>query len=442
MRFRADFEGVIPNLDRRLREAQTEYAREKLESYMSLVPCPQCHGSRYKPEVLAVRVAGRNIAAVSNLTVVDARAFFRDLTLPGSAGDVARPILREVNARLGFLEDVGLDYLSLDRSANTLSGGEAQRIRLATQVGSGLTGVLYVLDEPSIGLHPRDNARLLQTLLHLRDLGNTLIVVEHDEETMRAADFIVDLGPGAGVHGGEVVAAASPAELLRHPDSLTARYLRGELRIEVPEQRRAGNGKALKVVGAREHNLRDLTVEIPLGTLTCVTGASGSGKSTLVHRIIHAALAKQLYRAKATPGAHARLLGTEHVDKVIEIDQSPIGRTPRSNPATYTGIFTDVRDLFTRAPESRKRGYRPGRFSFNVKGGRCEACKGDGTVKVEMYFLPDIYVPCEVCKGARYNRETLEVKIRGKSIADVLDMTSTRAWRTSRTSRRSPASSS
>jgi excinuclease ABC subunit A len=423
MRFRADFEGVIPNLDRRLREAQTEYAREKLESYMSLVPCPQCHGSRYKPEVLAVRVAGRNIAAVSNLTVVDARAFFRDLTLPGSAGDVARPILREVNARLGFLEDVGLDYLSLDRSANTLSGGEAQRIRLATQVGSGLTGVLYVLDEPSIGLHPRDNARLLQTLLHLRDLGNTLIVVEHDEETMRAADFIVDLGPGAGVHGGEVVAAASPAELLRHPDSLTARYLRGELRIEVPEQRRAGNGKALKVVGAREHNLRDLTVEIPLGTLTCVTGASGSGKSTLVHRIIHAALAKQLYRAKATPGAHARLLGTEHVDKVIEIDQSPIGRTPRSNPATYTGIFTDVRDLFTRAPESRKRGYRPGRFSFNVKGGRCEACKGDGTVKVEMYFLPDIYVPCEVCKGARYNRETLEVKIRGKSIADVLDMT-------------------
>ena len=423
MRFRADFEGVIPNLDRRLREAQTEYAREKLESYMSLVPCPQCHGSRYKPEVLAVRVAERNIADVSNLTVVDARAFFGDLTLPGAAGDVARPILREVNARLGFLEDVGLDYLSLDRSANTLSGGEAQRIRLATQVGSGLTGVLYVLDEPSIGLHPRDNARLLRTLLHLRDLGNTLIVVEHDEETMRAADYIVDLGPGAGVHGGEVVAAAPPADLLQHPDSLTARYLRGELRIEVPEQRRAGNGKALKVVGAREHNLRDLTVEIPLGTLTCVTGASGSGKSTLVHRIIHAALAKQLYRAKATPGAHARLFGTEHVDKVIEIDQSPIGRTPRSNPATYTGIFTDIRDLFTRAPESRKRGYRPGRFSFNVKGGRCEACKGDGTVKVEMYFLPDIYVPCEVCKGARYNRETLEVKIRGKSIADVLDMT-------------------
>ena len=423
MRFRADFEGVLPNLDRRLREVQTDYAREKLESFMSLVPCPRCEGSRYKPEVLAVTVAGRSIADVSNLTVLDARTFFAGLELAGAAGEVARPILREVNARLGFLEDVGLDYLSLDRAANTLSGGEAQRIRLATQVGSGLTGVLYVLDEPSIGLHPRDNARLLRTLLQLRDLGNTLIVVEHDEETMRAADHIVDLGPGAGVHGGAVVAAGSPAELMAHPTSLTARYLRGELRIDVPAQRRGGNGKALTVVGAREHNLQDLTVAVPLGTLTCVTGASGSGKSTLVHRIIHAALAKQLYRAKATPGAHARLLGTEHVDKVIEIDQSPIGRTPRSNPATYTGIFTDIRDLFTRAPESRKRGYRPGRFSFNVKGGRCEACKGDGTVKVEMYFLPDIYVPCEVCKGARYNRETLEVKIRGASIADVLDMT-------------------
>jgi excinuclease ABC subunit A len=423
MRFQADFEGVVPNLERRLREAQTEYAREKLESYMSLVPCPQCQGSRYKPEVLAVTVGERSIADVSNLTVVDARSFFGGLELAGAAADVARPILREVNARLGFLEDVGLDYLSLDRSANTLSGGEAQRIRLATQVGSGLTGVLYVLDEPSIGLHPRDNARLLRTLLHLRDLGNTLIVVEHDEETMRAADYIVDLGPGAGIHGGEVVAADTPERLMEHPHSLTARYLRGEIRIEVPAQRRGGNGKALKVIGAREHNLRDVTVEIPLGTLTCVTGASGSGKSTLVHRIIHASLAKQLYRAKATPGAHTRMLGTEHVDKVIEIDQTPIGRTPRSNPATYTGIFTDVRDLFTRAPESRKRGYKPGRFSFNVKGGRCEACKGDGTVKVEMYFLPDIYVPCEVCKGARYNRETLEVKIRGKSIADVLDMT-------------------
>jgi excinuclease ABC subunit A len=304
-----------------------------------------------------------------------------------------------------------------------LSGGEAQRIRLATQVGSGLTGVLYVLDEPSIGLHPRDNARLLKTLLSLRDLGNTLIVVEHDEETMRAADYIVDLGPGAGIHGGEVVAADTPERLLQHPTSLTAAYLRGDKRIEVPTERRKGNGKSLTVVNAREHNLRDLTVSFPLGTLTCVTGASGSGKSTLVHRILHASLAKALYRAKENPGAHTRITGTEHIDKVIEIDQSPIGRTPRSNPATYTGIFTEIRDLFTRAPDSRKRGYKPGRFSFNVKGGRCEACKGDGTVKVEMYFLPDIYVPCEVCKGARYNRETLEVKIRAKSIADVLAMT-------------------
>ncbi len=423
LRFKAEFEGVVANLERRLKEAQTDYAREKLEAFMSLVACPSCHGTRYKPEVLAVTVDGRTIADVSGLSVVDARAFFGTLVLPGAAGEVARPILREVNARLGFLEDVGLDYLSLDRSANTLSGGEAQRIRLATQVGSGLTGVLYVLDEPSIGLHPRDNARLLKTLLSLRDLGNTLIVVEHDEETMRAADFIVDLGPGAGVHGGQVVAADTPERLLQHPDSLTAAYLRGDKSIAVPDERRKGNGKAVTVVGAREHNLRDVTVSFPLGTLTCVTGASGSGKSTLVHRILHASLAKQLYRAKENPGAHTRITGSEHIDKVIEIDQSPIGRTPRSNPATYTGIFTEIRDLFTRAPESRKRGYKPGRFSFNVKGGRCEACKGDGTVKVEMYFLPDIYVPCEVCKGARYNRETLEVKIRAKSIADVLAMT-------------------
>ena len=423
MRFNAEFEGVIPNLERRYKESTSEYAREKIEAFMSLVPCPKCGGTRYKPEVLAVTVAGKNVAELSGMTVLEARGFFETLDLEGPGGAIAAPIMREVGSRLGFLENVGLDYLTLDRSANTLSGGEAQRIRLATQVGSGLTGVLYVLDEPSIGLHPRDNSRLLKTLLSLRDLGNTLIVVEHDEETMRASDYIVDLGPGAGVHGGHVVAAGEPGQLTQDKDSLTAAYLRGERKIDVPESRRNGNGKTLKIIGATEHNLQNVDVEIPLGTLTCITGASGSGKSTLVHRILHASLAKQLYRAKEIPGAHKSIQGTEHVDKVIEIDQSPIGRTPRSNPATYTGIFTDIRDLYTRAPEARKRGYKPGRFSFNVKGGRCEACKGDGTVKVEMYFLPDIYVPCEVCKGARYNRETLEVKIRGKSISDVLDMT-------------------
>jgi len=423
MRFNVEFEGIVPNLERRLREATTDYAREKLEAFMSLVPCPKCHGTRYKPEILSVTVAERNIAELSGMTVLDARRFFAELALPEPGSTVAAPIMREVGARLGFLENVGLDYLTLDRSANTLSGGEAQRIRLATQVGSGLTGVLYVLDEPSIGLHPRDNARLLQTLLRLRDLGNTLIVVEHDEETMRAADYLVDLGPGAGIHGGEIVAEGPPETLMQDPDSLTAAYLRGDKRIEVPSKRRSGNGRTIKIVGATEHNLQDVSVELPLGTLTCITGASGSGKSTLVHRILHASLAKQLYRAKETPGAHRALHGTEHIDKVIEIDQSPIGRTPRSNPATYTGIFTEIRDLYTRAPEARKRGYKAGRFSFNVKGGRCEACKGDGTVKVEMYFLPDIYVPCEVCKGARYNRETLEVKIRGKSISEVLAMT-------------------
>ena len=423
LRFETDFEGILSNLERRLYEAGSEYARERIEAFMSMAACPKCHGQRYRPEVLAVTIAGANIADVSDMTVLNARAFFAALELQGAAASIAAPIVREITARLTFLENVGLDYLTLNRSANTLSGGEAQRIRLATQVGSGLTGVLYVLDEPSIGLHPRDNDRLLKTLLSLRDLGNTLIVVEHDEDTMRASDYIVDLGPGAGVHGGHIVAAATPADLINDPASLTAAYLRADKTISVPRARRKGNGKTLDIVGASEHNLKNIDVSIPLGTFTCLTGASGSGKSTLVHRILHASLAKHLYRAKEMPGAHKRIDGIKHIDKVIEIDQSPIGRTPRSNPATYTGVFTDIRDLFTRAPEARKRGYKPGRFSFNVKGGRCEACKGEGTVKVEMYFLPDIYVPCEVCRGARYNRETLEVKVRGKSIADVLDMT-------------------
>jgi excinuclease ABC subunit A len=423
LRFEAEFEGVVANLERRLQEAGSEYARERIEAFMSMAACPKCHGQRYRPEVLAVTIADTNIADTSEMTVLNARAFFEALDLHGADASIATPIVREIGARLKFLEDVGLDYLTLNRSANTLSGGEAQRIRLATQVGSGLTGVLYVLDEPSIGLHPRDNDRLLKTLLSLRDLGNTLIVVEHDEDTMRASDFIVDLGPGAGVHGGHIVAAATPEGLLKDKHSLTAAYLRGEKTIDVPNKRRKGSGKSLDIIGASEHNLKNVDVSIPLATFTCITGASGSGKSTLVHRILHASLAKYLYRAKEMPGAHERIDGVKHIDKVIEIDQGPIGRTPRSNPATYTGVFTDIRDLFTRAPEARKRGYKPGRFSFNVKGGRCESCKGDGTVKVEMYFLPDIYVPCEVCKGARYNRETLEVKVRSKSIADVLNMT-------------------
>ncbi|MEZ4631769.1 MAG: excinuclease ABC subunit UvrA [Deinococcales bacterium] len=422
MRYQSPFEGVIVNLQKRLNEA-SEHAREKLESFMSLTPCAECQGSRYRKEILAIRIAEKNIAELSHMSVLEARALVLALDLKGSDADIAKPILREVSARLSFLENVGLDYLTLDRSANTLSGGEAQRIRLATQVGSGLTGVLYVLDEPSIGLHPRDNQRLLKTLHHLRELGNTLIVVEHDEETMRESDYIVDLGPGAGIHGGHIVAYGPPDEFSKAAHSLTAAYLRGDKGISVPLSRREGNGKKLSIIGANEHNLKNLDVDIPLGKFVCITGASGSGKSTLVHRILHASLAKTLHRAKSIAGKHKEIRGVEHIDKVIEIDQSPIGRTPRSNPATYTNIFGDIRDLYTRAPEARKRGYKAGRFSFNVKGGRCEACKGDGTVKVEMYFLPDVYVPCEVCKGARYNKETLEVKIKGKSIADVLDMT-------------------
>ncbi len=423
MRFETEYEGVITNLNRRLKDSGNDFSKDRLEQFMSTVPCPVCKGSRYRVEVLAVTVDDKNIADLSKQTVKEARAFFDKLQLPEPAKSIAKPIIREINSRLGFLENVGLNYLNLNRSANTLSGGEAQRIRLATQVGSGLTGVLYVLDEPSIGLHPRDNTRLLQTLQDLCNAGNTLIVVEHDEETMRAADYIVDIGPGAGIHGGEIVAFGNTKEFLKNKNSITAAYLRGDKSISVPKKRRKGNGRKLRILGAKENNLKNIDVEIPLGTFTCITGPSGSGKSTLVHKILHASLAKKLYRAKALPGEHKRIEGSENIDKVIVIDQSPIGRTPRSNPATYTGIFTDIRDLFTRAPESRKRGYKPGRFSFNVKGGRCEACKGDGTVKVEMYFLPDIYVDCEVCKGKRYNKETLEVKFHKKSIADILAMT-------------------
>ncbi|WP_135229619.1 excinuclease ABC subunit UvrA [Deinococcus fonticola] len=455
MRFMTEFEGVIPNLERRYADTESEFMREKMEELMDLRPCPTCGGTRYKPEILAVRVGGLNISQASGMSVLEADQFFHELQdatlnhaaiepfLKGHTGGsakahgplhyeyklndfgtaVAAPILKAIRTRLRFLVDVGLDYLSLDRTANTLSGGEAQRIRLATQVGSGLTGVLYVLDEPSIGLHPKDNGRLIGTLKNLRDLGNTLLVVEHDEDTMLEADYLIDMGPGAGVHGGEVVTHGTPQEVKNAKNSLTGKYLRGELKIEVPTERRRGNGKTLDVYGARQNNLQNVDASIPLGTMTVVTGPSGSGKSTLIHDILHATLARELNGAKTTQGLYDRIEGMEHLDKVIEIDQSPIGRTPRSNPATYTGVFTEIRDLFTKTPESRRRGYLAGRFSFNVKGGRCEHCKGDGVMKIEMNFLPDIYVPCEVCKGARYNRETLEVKYNGKTIADVLDMT-------------------
>jgi excinuclease ABC subunit A len=417
------FEGVVPALERRYRETQSEEARREIEHFMAERPCPACGGSRLRPESLGLKIAGRSIADVVRLSIRDAGGFFEELALSERDAVIARRVLKEVRERLGFLVNVGLEYLTLDRPAATLSGGEGQRIRLATQIGSSLVGVLYILDEPSIGLHQRDNRRLLDTLRRLRDLGNTVLVVEHDEETIRAADFVVDLGPGAGELGGHVVATGTPDEIAANPDSLTGRYLSGALAIPRPAARRRGSGQFITVHNPREHNLRGTNVRIPLGTFTCVTGVSGSGKSTLVNDILYRALAQMLHRAQERPGAHDRVEGAQHVDKVVDIDQSPIGRTPRSNPATYTGLFTFIRTLFARTPEARMRGYQPGRFSFNVKGGRCEACQGDGLVKIEMHFLPDVYVTCEVCKGRRYNRETLDVRYKGMSVADVLNMT-------------------
>ncbi len=421
------FEGVIPNLERRYKETDSAHVREELAKYLNHKACPACTGTRLKPEARSVRVGARGadepIWTISKWTLGQAQAWFRALELPGAKAAIGERIVREIASRLQFLVDVGLDYLSLDRSAETLSGGESQRIRLASQIGSGLTGVMYVLDEPSIGLHQRDNDRLIGTLRHLRDLGNSVLVVEHDEDAIRAADHVVDMGPGAGVHGGEVVAQGTPDEIAAHPDSLTGRYLSGAIAIEVPAARVPPGEKSLTIRGARGNNLRGVDVSIPVGLLVCVTGVSGSGKSTLVNDTLHHAIARHLYGSQAQPAPHDGIDGLEHFDKAIAVDQSPIGRTPRSNPATYTGLFTPIRDLFAETPTARERGYGAGRFSFNVKGGRCEACEGDGMIKVEMHFLPDVYVPCDVCHGKRYNRETLEVLYKGRNIAEVLEMT-------------------
>ena len=417
------FEGVANNLERRYQETQSDASKREIEEFMSQCPCPACQGRRLKPEALAVTVGGLSIWQATELPVDEALAFFNGLTLTETQQLIAAQILKEIRSRLGFLQSVGLSYLTLSRSSGTLSGGESQRIRLATQIGSSLMGVLYILDEPSIGLHQRDNDKLLATLKHLRDLGNTLLVVEHDEDTMRQADYIVDIGPGAGVHGGQVVACGTAEEVMNTPGSITGDYLSGRKTIPVPAQRRAGNGHTLTIRGAAENNLRHVDVSIPLGTFTCVTGVSGSGKSSLINEILYKRLGADLNRVKVRPGKHDSIEGEEFLDKVINIDQSPIGRTPRSNPATYTGLFNDIRDLFATTADAKARGYGPGRFSFNVRGGRCEACAGDGLIKIEMHFLPDIYVPCEVCKGKRYNRETLEVRYKGKNIYEVLEMT-------------------
>lgn len=416
------FRGLINWIKMRYRETSSEYIKNDLQGYMSNIPCQKCNGARLKPESLAVLIGDKNISQLTALSVVEVKDYLNRIKFTEKEMMIARMILKEINERLGFLIDVGLDYLTLDRAAGTLSGGEAQRIRLATQIGSSLMGVLYILDEPSIGLHQRDNERLLATLKKLRDLGNTLIVVEHDEDTMKAADFIVDIGPLAGAQGGEVVAAGTLEDIMKEPRSVTGQYLRGEKRIFVPQNRRKPNGKWIEIIGARENNLKNIDVKIPCGVFTCVTGVSGSGKSTLINEILYKALAQKLHNAKAKPGAHDAIYGLENIEKVIDIDQSPIGRTPRSNPATYTGVFDYIRELFASTNDAQARGYKAGRFSFNVKGGRCEACRGDGIIKIEMHFLPDVYVPCEVCKGARYNRETLEIKYKGKTIADVLDM--------------------